>query len=78
MRKKSFKGLSCINQVKRNIMNPKTNEGKSHRCPEGKLEKHQVAFESKQSEIKTKQNKKHLTIFSVEFYYGKESLKVLK
>ena len=77
MRKKSFKGLSYINQVKRNRMTPMMNEGKSHRCPKGKLEKHKIAFKSKQSEMKTK-HKNNPTIFSVKLYCGKESPKVRK
>ena len=44
-----IKGLSYIGQVERNM----PNDGKSHRCPNGKLEKYKVAFESKQSKIKT-------------------------
>lgn len=44
-----IKGLSYIYQVKRNM----PNDGKSHSCPKGKLEKYKAAPESKRSQIKT-------------------------
>lgn len=42
-------GLSYIHQLKRNM----PNDGKSYRCPKGKLEKYKAAPESKRSQIKT-------------------------
>lgn len=47
--------------MNRNIMALMPNEGKSRKCPKGKLEKYKIVFEGKQANIKmTKQKYKQI------------------